>query len=76
MAPMSIRWHEDCLANQRRTVALLQDEYDRMAVRLAASHEDVRLYELQIETAKAKGKATFDRDKYLRGRGKVLIAKE
>jgi hypothetical protein len=63
-----IRWHEDCLKNQRRSNAKKQDELLRLKAEVLKDENETFFYAQQIDAAVAKGKDAFDRDKFMKPR--------
>lgn len=53
----SIEWHKNNLVNQKNYIKFVQDSISTLKA-------DIELLELQINTATAKGKSTFDQARF------------
>jgi hypothetical protein len=62
---MYIEWHEQSLRNSRDSLRTERRRFDAAKVNLLRREAEVAFYEQQIEAAKARGMAKFDRDKLL-----------
>lgn len=67
---MTLAWHEDCLANSRRSLAALKERRDRLNRELTADEQRVAWAEIQIEEAKRRGLTEFDPDRFLMRAGR------
>lgn len=65
---MSIKWHEDCLVNQKNYVKGLQEEMERAIAKYESALKNLNFYEYQIKTAKEQGRDGFDDEKFLKNK--------
>jgi 3-isopropylmalate dehydratase small subunit len=68
-----VKWHENCLKNQRSHVAHLRQEVERMMKDVERQEAEVAFYDLQVETAKTQKKDGFDREKFLKDKKKEIM---
>ena len=62
----SIEWHKDCLKNQKRNLENEIKILHGLQIARNLQQEGMEHYELQINTAKNKGKSSFDRDRFMK----------
>lgn len=60
----SIKWHLDCLENQKKFLEKKQDELKRLSSKVNEMEKSIAFKEYQINTAKEKGLKEFDRDRF------------
>jgi hypothetical protein len=65
---MPIEWHEECLSNMLKHYRMEMDKYLLAKLSTERLFNECQKYRAQIESAKEKGKASFDSDRYRRKR--------
>ena len=71
----TIAWHEQCVAAQVVSYSVKVEELKRLTVSTMKSAHDIDAYNAQIAEAKRMGKVAFDRDKFMKNRGKSKVKK-
>jgi hypothetical protein len=61
----SIEWHESNLIARRNTLERTRKEIERMQEAFSRQEKDIAFLDLQIHTAKEKGKTEFDDERFL-----------
>ena len=65
-----IKWQEQNLCNQAKSLASMEAELDRMRATVQSARERYLFAQAQIEHAKAKGLDGFDAERLLKSRAK------
>jgi hypothetical protein len=66
--PNTIAWHEECLRNNKKILASYRQQMYYIEGLIVGLQFATRRLEMQIETAKRRGKKSFDRDRFMRGK--------
>ena len=66
---MTIAWHEECLENQRASLARYQADARRAVAEAERCYKSIMEYEAKITAAKAKGMDGFDPERFGKKRG-------
>lgn len=60
----SIKWHLDCLENQKKFLDKKQDELKRLSSKVNEMEKSIAFKEYQINMANEKGLKEFDPDRF------------
>jgi hypothetical protein len=60
----SIKWHLDCLENQKKFLDKKQDELKRLSSKVNEVEKSIAFKEYQINMANEKGLKEFDPDRF------------
>ena len=60
-----IKWHQECLFNQKQYLINKQKELNKLIEEVNKTQAQVNFSQLQINQAIEKGLTEFDRDRYL-----------
>lgn len=63
---MTIEWYENGLKNRKIHLENEKKRLEEMKASILRQEEDIAFLTLQIETAKAKGKDSFDDERFLK----------
>ncbi len=66
-----LKWHKECLANQRRNLLSLIEDERRATAAVDRSRRDINAYDAQITEAELRELDGFDREKF----GKKRVAR-
>ena len=62
---MSIKWHEECLYNQKRSLEGYLRNLQRMQEQVANLAKSTDFYETQIKEAREQGRDGFDSERFM-----------